>query len=139
MKLAKKEQIGLRIKTMRLSRNMTQADLAKAINQSQSSITMYETGRREPDFETLETLADVFNVPLVSLMIDPDSELSEEEKKWDEYVKNQYEQPANDDVRLLIRGLNKLSPEQLEQATNMMKIMFAKYADYFDKENDHDA
>ena len=137
--MGKKEQIGLRIKTMRLSRNMTQADLAKAINQSQSSITMYETGRREPDFETLETLADVFNVPLVSLMIDPDSELTEEEKKWDDYVKRQYEQPANDDVRLLIRGLNKLSPEQLEQATNMMKIMFAKYADYFEKENDHDA
>ena len=137
--MAKKEQIGLRIKTMRLSRNMTQADLAKAINQSQSSITMYETGRREPDFETLETLADVFNVPLVSLMIDPDSELTEEEMKWDEYVKHQYEQPKNDDVRLLIRGLNKLSPEQLEQATNMMKIMFAKYADYFDKEIDHDA
>ena len=137
--MGKKEQIGLRIKTMRLSRNMTQADLAKAINQSQSSITMYETGRREPDFETLETLADVFNVPLVSLMIDPDSELSEEEKKWDEYVKSQYEQPKNDDVRLLIRGLNKLSPDQLEQATNMMKIMFAKYADYFDKEKDHDA
>ncbi len=137
--MAKKEQIGLRIKTMRLSRNMTQADLAKAINQSQSSITMYETGRREPDFETLETLADVFNVPLVSLMIDPDSELTEEEMKWDEYVKQQYEQPKNDDVRLLIRVLNKLSPEQLEQATNMMKIMFAKYADYFDKENDHDA
>lgn len=138
--MGKKEQIGLRIKTMRLSRNMTQADLAKAINQSQSSITMYETGRREPDFETLETLADVFNVPLVSLMIDPDSELSDEERRWDDYVKNQlyYEQPKNDDVRLLIRGLNKLSPEQLEQATNMMKIMFAKYADYFDKENDND-
>ena len=48
--------------------------------------------------------------------------------------------PKNDDVRLLIRGLNKLSPEQLEQATNMMKIMFTKYADYFEKENDdHDA
>ena len=46
--------------------------------------------------------------------------------------------PKNDDVRLLIRGLNKLSPEQLEQATNMMKIMFTKYADYFDKENDND-
>ena len=140
--MGKKEQIGLRIKTMRLSRNMTQADLAKAINQSQSSITMYETGRREPDFETLEALADVFNIPLVSLMIDPDSELTEQEKKWDEYVRNQleYEQPKNDEVRLLIRGLNKLSPEQLEQATNMMKIMFAKYADYFDKENnDHDA
>ena len=49
------------------------------------------------------------------------------------------DQPKNDDVRLLIRGLNKLSPEQLEQATNMMKIMFAKYADYFDKEKNDDA
>ncbi len=66
--MEKKQLIGLRIKTMRQSRKMTQADLAKAINQSQSSITMYETGRREPDFETLEALADVFNVPLVSIV-----------------------------------------------------------------------
>ena len=64
----KKQLIGLRIKTMRQSRRMTQADLAKYINQSQSSITMYETGRREPDFETLEALADVFNVPLASIV-----------------------------------------------------------------------
>lgn len=64
----KKNLLGLRIKTMRKSRKMTQADLALAINQSQSSITMYETGRREPDFETLEALADVFNIPLASLV-----------------------------------------------------------------------
>ena len=53
---------------MSASLRMTQADLAKYINQSQSSITMYETGRREPDFETLEALADVFNVPLSSIV-----------------------------------------------------------------------
>ena len=62
--------IGLRIRTMRQSRRMTQADLAYAINQSASSITMYETGRRCPDFETLEALADVFNVPLASIVSD---------------------------------------------------------------------
>ena len=66
----KKKLLGLRIRTMRRSRRMTQSDLAKSINQSQSSITMYENGRREPDFETLEALADVFNVPLVSLIDD---------------------------------------------------------------------
>ena len=65
-----KEELGLRIKTMRLSRKMTQADLAKAISQSPSSITMYETGRREPDFETLEAMADVFNVPLSAFLQD---------------------------------------------------------------------
>lgn len=45
-------------------------------------------------------------------------------------------QPKNDDVRLLIRGLNQLSPEELEQATNVMRAMFAKHADYFNKEDD---
>ena len=66
--MGKREQIGLRIKTMRKSRNMTQEDLAKAIDQSASSITMYETGRREPDLETLEAMADVCNVTLGSII-----------------------------------------------------------------------
>lgn len=70
----RKKLIGLRIRTMRMSRKMTQIDLAKAIKQSQSSITMYETGRREPDFETLEALADVFNVPLVSIVAEENDE-----------------------------------------------------------------
>lgn len=70
-----KEDIGIKIRTMRLSRRMTQADLAKAIGQSPSSITMYETGRREPEFEILEAMADVFNVPLVAFVSD-DSGLS---------------------------------------------------------------
>ena len=68
--MGKKEEIGIRIRTMRKSRRMTQEDLAKAIGQSPSSITMYETGRREPDIETLEAFADVFNVPLAFLISD---------------------------------------------------------------------
>jgi transcriptional regulator with XRE-family HTH domain len=63
-----KDEIGLKIRTMRKSRQMTQEDLAKAIGQSPSSITMYETGIRQPDFVTLEALSDVFNVSLFSLI-----------------------------------------------------------------------
>ena len=62
--MGNKEDLGIRIRTMRQSRGMTQAELAKLIGQSQSSITMYETGRREPEFDVLEALADVFNVPM---------------------------------------------------------------------------
>ena len=61
--MGKKEQIGIRIRTMRKSRRMSQEDLAKLIGQSASSITMYETGRRAPSYETLEAFADIFNVP----------------------------------------------------------------------------
>ena len=66
--VGKREEIGKRIRVMRKSRGMTQEDLARSIEQSPSSITMYETGRREPDLETLEALADVFNVTLGSIV-----------------------------------------------------------------------
>lgn len=56
--------VGEKIKTGRLSRKMTQADLAKALGVSPSAVGMWEQDRREPDFDTLEALADVFNVPM---------------------------------------------------------------------------
>lgn len=123
--MGKKEDVGLLIRTMRRSRDMTQADLAKAIGQSPSSITMYETGRREPDLETFEALADVFNVPMSSL-VSPDEDIS---------LTNVH--PKNDDIRLLIRGLNKLTPAQVEQATNVFRAMFMQTnPDLFEKGDD---
>ncbi len=49
-------------KKLRLSHGYTQAELADALRISRSTIGMYETGAREPDFETLEIIADFFNV-----------------------------------------------------------------------------
>jgi len=66
--MGNKEDLGLRIKTMRMSRGLTQQQLADMIKQSQSSITMYETGRREPEIDVLEAMADVFNVPMSAFM-----------------------------------------------------------------------
>ena len=112
--MSNKNTIGQRIKTMRLSRGMTQADLAKAIDQSQSSITMYETGRREPDFETLEAFADVFNVPLASF-VDGGSSVSAVIPEED---------PLNKDLRVLFQDLTKLSPEQQKQARQLFRAAF---------------
>ena len=123
--MASKNLIGQRIRTMRLSRGMTQADLAKAINQSQSSITMYETGRREPDFETLEALADVFNVPLVSFV------------DGDGVVSIQNSSPAEDELRILIPGLSKLPRERVERTKNAFLAMFkATYPELFEGDDD---
>ena len=126
-----KNIIGERIRTLRLSHNMTQADLAKSLNQSQSSITMYETGRREPDFETLEALADIFNVPIIYFVNDG--------KIVTVYADDYPEakNPEDDNLRLLIRGLNKLSPAEIEQTTNVFRAMFEKtYPDLFKGDDD---
>lgn len=51
------------LKALRTSKGITQDELSKQLkNISRSTIGMYESGAREPDFETLELIADYFNV-----------------------------------------------------------------------------
>lgn len=49
-------------KELRMKLGYTQDGLAEAIGLSRSAISMYENGNREPDFETLEKIADFFHV-----------------------------------------------------------------------------
>ena len=56
-----------RLKDLRISRGLTQDDLARELNLVKSSISMYENGKRKPSFEVLEAVADYFNVNLDSL------------------------------------------------------------------------
>lgn len=52
------------IKQLRIKRGITQEQLASLLKVSRSTIGMYETGSREPDFETSEAIADIFNVDM---------------------------------------------------------------------------
>lgn len=55
------------LKRLRIEKGFTQEQLAKALKISKSSISMYENGKREPDFETEELIADFFNVSIATL------------------------------------------------------------------------
>ena len=46
---------------------LSQEGLAKALGISRSALSNYEQGRREPDFEIEEKIADYFNVDLNTL------------------------------------------------------------------------
>lgn len=50
------------LKSLRKSFGLTQDELANKLDVSRSTIGMYESGSREPDYETLEAIADFFNV-----------------------------------------------------------------------------
>lgn len=56
------------IKRLRIERGITQEQLASMLKISRSTIGMYETGSREPDFETCEAIADIFNVDMDYLL-----------------------------------------------------------------------
>lgn len=57
-----------KLKNIRNSRKITQGELAKALGVSRSTIGMYESGVREPNFEMLEAIADYFNINMSDLI-----------------------------------------------------------------------
>lgn len=51
-----------RLKSLRTHRNITQSDLAKRIGVARTTYAMYEQGQREPDYDTLQKIADFYDV-----------------------------------------------------------------------------
>lgn len=52
---------------LRKRKGLSQQELANTLKISRSAIGMYETGKREPDLETLEIFADFYNVDMNTL------------------------------------------------------------------------
>lgn len=57
-----------RFKLLRKERGLSQAALATELGFTKSSVNMYERGDREPGLESLETIADFFNVDMDYLL-----------------------------------------------------------------------
>lgn len=62
MKIKKNMAIGTRIKQLRLSKNLSQKQLAKILHTTNSSICDWECGRTLPKITYLIAIANFFNV-----------------------------------------------------------------------------
>lgn len=60
--------IGERIRVLRRKRGVTQGQLGDALGISGSAVGNYERGLREPDLDTIEAIADFFDVSIGDLM-----------------------------------------------------------------------
>lgn len=58
----------IRLKELRKKKNISQVRLAMDLNMNQNSISRYETGEREADYETLIAFADYFDVSVDYLL-----------------------------------------------------------------------
>nr|DAE71037.1 MAG TPA: Repressor protein CI [Caudoviricetes sp.] len=56
------------LKRERKKKGLTQNELSRLTGLTKSAISMYETGQREPNFETCELLADFFNIDMDVLL-----------------------------------------------------------------------
>ncbi|MBS5428367.1 MAG: helix-turn-helix domain-containing protein [Oscillospiraceae bacterium] len=58
----------MRLKELRKRRGLSQLRLAMELGMNQNSISRYESGEREADYQTLIQLADYFNVSIDYLL-----------------------------------------------------------------------
>ncbi len=58
----------MRLKQLRKKRGISQLKLAMDLSTNQNTISRYETGEREADYETLIKIADYFNVSIDYLL-----------------------------------------------------------------------
>lgn len=100
-----------RLRELRERRGLSQARLADEIGCSKSAISMYENGTRTPDFELLETFADLFNVDIDYLLGRDDKSVYFIEPGVKELAEELYH---DTDRRVVMDEVRKVKKEDLE-------------------------
>lgn len=113
------------VKELRKKAGVQQKELAYSIGVSRPTVCEWEKNRKDPSGERLKKLAEYFNVDELMIL---------GQKTIDVTVDPV--QPKTKEARILARGIDKLPQEQREQALNVMKAMFSKYAPFFEEMED---
>ena len=71
--MVNKITFAMRLKKLRERKRLNQTELANLLKVSNGSISKWERGDRQPDYETLENIADTFNVTIDYLLGRSDS------------------------------------------------------------------
>lgn len=115
-------------KRLRISSKLTQAEMAEKLGISRSTIGMYETGAREPDFETLEKIADFFNVDTDYLLGRTQKTSILPETIGHYYLNDETREIAQEvfdkpELRSLFRVARDIPPERLKAHIEFMKSL----------------
>lgn len=102
------------LKKLRNRLNLTQEQVSKDLNMNRATYAHYETGRREPDIQTLRLLSKYYNVTIDYLLDtnannSPMERVSEDDKQCF----------ADND---LSKEINKLSPESQEELKKLINL-----------------
>ena len=93
-----------RLKALRTASNISQATLADMLNVKQNTISSWESGRTEPDFESVRRLSEIFEVSADFILSAGVFET------WDLVMDNRY---------LVYNQLKEMIPPEFEMPANM--------------------
>ena len=106
-----------RLRELRQNKGLSQSQLSDALGISKSAISMYELGKREPDLETLEDIADFFNVDINYLLGKEDGSIYYLDPEAAEIAQEVQQRP---ELKVLFDASRKVSASDLELVINMI-------------------
>lgn len=119
--------LGSNIKYLREKNNLSQKELAKILNISNSTLSQYESNVRVPSDDIKILIADYFNVSLDYLL----GRSSNPHKNNKKTKIDELEEDFPEGISVLYRANQKLTPEQKDTMIRMIKATF------FDDEDDN--
>lgn len=110
------------LRKLRNSLNLTQEQVSADLKMNRATYAHYETGRREPDIETLKLIAKYYNVTSDYLLDIDDTESSASSKKtFETNIEKQ-----NIVHNKLSKEIDNLSPESQEELKKYIELLKLK-------------
>lgn len=106
---------GENLKMLRISREMTQAEFAKKLGVAQVTVSSWERGVREPNFEACELIADTLNIPLSAVMTPNEAQADD---RYVAYVANFLQNSPKH--RLLFDRSTRMSPQEMDAVLSVV-------------------
>lgn len=113
-----------RLKRLRKRDNFSREGLGNRIGVSYSTIAKYESGTREPDFDTLNKIAEIFEVSVDYLLGKSEAQQNKESDRRRAIInKIATEFPDSD---LMFNDLASMTADDLEEVYNYIKYIKSK-------------
>jgi len=106
----------MKLKELRRKQGITQAELANRIGVVESAISLYESGKREPDISTLIKIAKCLNTT-VDYLIDMPSNANNKTQQ------QQKEESLTEDEKQLLKAYRSLIPSMKEHLLSMAESL----------------
>lgn len=109
---------GDNIRALRLSKGYSQDKFAREIGSNQVNVSAWEVGRRVPTFPTIKHIAEVFHVPISSLLpLETSGKEEDEDREMLDLIK------TNPKIRQIVEKLRYLSNADLNMLIDVINAL----------------
>lgn len=112
----------MKIRELRLKKGLTMKQLGEILSVAESTISLYERGKRQPDFETLKRIADFFGVTIDYLLSDENKTPAAQESTLEVVAPSSETAEFSEARRKLLKLFETIPEDQLEKAYQIVAI-----------------